>query len=127
MYVDPWIIVFSLLGGVLLVLAAAFFPLRRPYLAMPALILFLVSWYEIRMDRWEKTVTAPIRLDVFVEILLMILCLIFGAWQIALSRKTQGRFRATPSNSAALRNSSSKEGCNRRSKITPSHGLELLT
>ena len=35
------------------------------------------------MDRWEKTVTAPIRLDMFAEIPLMILCLIFGVWQIA--------------------------------------------
>jgi len=39
------------------------------------------------MDRWEKTVTAPIRLDMVAEIPLMILCLIFGAWQIFLCRK----------------------------------------
>jgi hypothetical protein len=38
--------------------------------------------YEIRMDRWEKTVTAPIRLDMFAEIPLLILCLIFGVWQV---------------------------------------------
>jgi len=39
------------------------------------------------MDRWEMTVTAPIRLDMFAEIPLMILCLIFGAWQIFFCRK----------------------------------------
>jgi len=87
MYVEQWIVLLSLLGGGLFLLAAAFFPIRRLYLAMPAVVLFLVSWYEIRMDRWEKTVTAPIRLDLFAEFPLMILCLIFGAWQIVLSRK----------------------------------------
>jgi len=40
---------------------------------------FCFSWvYEIRMDRWEKMVRAPIRLDMFVEIPLMILFLMFG-------------------------------------------------
>ncbi len=39
------------------------------------------------MDRWEKTVTAPIRLDMFAEIPLMIVCLIVGAWQIFFCRK----------------------------------------
>jgi len=39
------------------------------------------------MDRWEKTVTAPIRLDIFVEIPLMILFLIFGTWQMFLCSK----------------------------------------
>ena len=87
MYVEQWIILLSLLGGVLFGLAAAFFPIRRLYLAMPAVVLFLMLVYEIRMDRWEKTVTAPIRIDIFAEIPLMILCLIFGAWQIVLSRK----------------------------------------
>ncbi len=39
------------------------------------------------MDRSEKTVSAAIRLDMFAEIPLMILCLIFGAWQIFFCRK----------------------------------------
>jgi hypothetical protein len=39
------------------------------------------------MDRWEKTVTSPIRLDMFAEIPLMMLCLIFGVWQILSCRK----------------------------------------
>jgi hypothetical protein len=41
------------------------------------------------MDGWEKTVNAPIRLDMLAEIPLMILCLIFGAWQILFSRKNK--------------------------------------
>jgi hypothetical protein len=87
MNVEQWIIWLSLLGGPLFCLAAAFSPIRRLYLAMPAVLLFLIFVYEIRMDRWENTVSAPIRLDMFAEIPMMILCLVFGAWQIVLSRK----------------------------------------
>jgi hypothetical protein len=43
---------------------------------------FFGSWYELYMDRWEKTVTAPIRVGMFLEIPLMIIALIFGAWGI---------------------------------------------
>jgi hypothetical protein len=87
MYVQHWLVVLSLSGGVLFGLAAAFLPSRRLHLAASAVILCLLSWYELRMDRWEKTVTAPIRLDMFAEIPLMIVCLIFGAWQILFCRK----------------------------------------
>ena len=87
MYVEQGIVILSLLGGVLFGLAAVLFPVRRLYLAVSATVLLLLSLYEIRVDRWEKTVTAPIRLDIFAEIPLMILCLIFGVWQILLCRK----------------------------------------
>jgi hypothetical protein len=65
MHMEQWIILLCLLGGVLFSVAAAFSRIRRLYLAMPAVVLFLVLVYEIRMDRWEKMVTAPIRLDIF--------------------------------------------------------------
>jgi hypothetical protein len=87
MYVEHWIVVLSLSGGVLFGLAAVFFPSRRLHLATSAVVLCLLAWYEIRMDQWAKTVTAPIRLDMFAEIPVMILCLIFGACQIYFSRK----------------------------------------
>jgi len=87
MHAEHWIVVLSLGGGILFGLAAALAPSRRMPLAMSTIILFLLSWYEIRMDRWEKTVTAPIRLDMFAEVPLMILCLISGAWQIFSCRK----------------------------------------
>jgi hypothetical protein len=86
-YVEEWIIAISLVGGVLFGLAAALSPVRRLHLAVSAAVLFLVLGYEIRMDRWEKTVRAPIRLDIFVEIPVMILFLIFGIWQIFLCSK----------------------------------------
>jgi hypothetical protein len=86
MYAEHWIVVPSLAGGILFGLAAALAPSRRMPLAISTVILFLLSWYEIRMDRWETTVSAAIRLDLFAEIPLMILCLIFGAWQIFFCR-----------------------------------------
>jgi hypothetical protein len=87
MYVEQCIVVLSLLSGVLFGLAAVLFPARRTHLAVSAAVLLLLFLYEIRMDGWEKTVTAPIRLDLFAEIPLMILCLIFGVWQILSCRK----------------------------------------
>jgi len=90
MYAEHWIVVLSLAGGILFGLAVALAPSRRMPLAISTVILFLLSWYEIRMDRWETTVSAAIRLDLFAEIPLMILCLIFGAWQIFFCRKRKG-------------------------------------
>ena len=63
MYEEQWIVILSLAGGIIFGLAAALAPSRRMPLAISTVILFLLSWYEIRMDRWEKTVTAPIRVD----------------------------------------------------------------
>jgi hypothetical protein len=90
MNLEQWIVWLSLLGGLLFCLAAAFCPIRRINLAMPAVLLFLILVYEIRMDRWEKTVSAPIRLDMFAEIPMMTLCLAFGTWQIVLNRRRKG-------------------------------------
>ncbi len=91
MYVEQWIVVLSLLSGVLFGLAAFLFPVRRLHLAVSAAVLLLLSAYEILMDRWGNTVTAPIRLDMFAEIPLMMLCLVFGVWQILLCRKRKAR------------------------------------
>ena len=90
-YVEEWIIAACLVGGILFGLAAALSPARRLNLAVSAAGLFLVLGYEIRMDRWEKTVRAPIRLDMFVEIPLMILFLLFGAWQLFICSKRKER------------------------------------
>ena len=86
MHVEQLIVVVSLLSGALFSLAAAVLPVRRLPLGLSAGVLFLLACYEIRMDRWEKTVTAPIRLDMFAEIPLIVLCLIIGGWQILVSR-----------------------------------------
>ena len=87
MHVEQWIVVLSVLGAALFGLAAILIPIRRLYLAIPAVALLLILVYEIRMDRWEKTVSAAIRLDMFAEVPLLALCLAFGMWQIVLSCK----------------------------------------
>jgi hypothetical protein len=87
MHVEQWIVVVSILGGVVFGLAAALLPQGRLRLAVPAVVLFVIAGYEIRMDRWEHTVAAPIRLDMVPEIALTILCFTFGIWQILSSRK----------------------------------------
>ena len=71
MNLEQWIIRFLLLGGLVFGFGTFAFSVRRMYLVIPAVLLFLTFVYEIRMDRWEKTVSAPIRLDMFVEIPLM--------------------------------------------------------
>ena len=91
MYVEQLMLTLSLLGGVLFGLAAVISPVRRLQLTVSAVVLLLLSLYEIRMDQWEKTVTAPIRLDMFAELSLMTLCFIFGAWQILVCRKRKAR------------------------------------
>jgi hypothetical protein len=87
MHVEQWIVVVSLLGGVLFGLASALLPMRRLHLALSAGVLLLLECYEIWIDRWEKSVSAAIRLVLFAELPLMILCLAFGMWQIVLCRK----------------------------------------
>jgi hypothetical protein len=59
---------------------AARIPEKRLRLAIPAVLFLAVAVYEIFMLRWEKTVHAPIRLDLIVEIPLMFVLL---AWGIA--------------------------------------------
>ena len=89
MNLEQWIVSFSLLGGLVFGLGTFAFSVRRMYLMIPAVLLFLTFVYEIRMDRWEKTVSAPIRLDMFVEIPFVVLCLAFGTWQIVLEPQAQ--------------------------------------
>jgi hypothetical protein len=91
MHVEQWIVVVSLLSGALFSLAAAVLRVRRRPLALSAGVLFLVACYEIRMDGWEKTVSAPISLDLFAEIPVIVLCLIVGLWQIRFSRNSHVR------------------------------------
>ena len=87
MHIEQWIVVLALLGGVLFGLTAFFSRARRIHLAVSAAVLLLLSSYEIRMDRWEKTVTAPIRLDIFVEIPLIDPVPDIRGWQLVLCRK----------------------------------------
>ena len=87
MHIEQWIVVLALLGGVLFGLAAFFSRARRIHLAVSAAVLLLLFVIRDPHGSMGETVTAPIRLDIFVEIPLIILCLIFGGWQLVLCRK----------------------------------------
>jgi hypothetical protein len=80
MYWEQCIVALSLVGAISLAFAAARLPERRVRLAIPAGLLSLMAVYELCMLRWEKTVHAPIRIDLVVEIPLMF---VLVAWGIA--------------------------------------------
>jgi hypothetical protein len=75
------VVALSALGAIIFAAVAARIPEKRLRLAIPAVLLLAVAVYEIFMLRWEKTVHAPIRLDLIVEIPLMFVLL---AWGIAM-------------------------------------------
>lgn len=45
---------------------------------IPAAGLSLLTIYELAMDHWENSVRAPIRLDLFLEISLMLVFVVWG-------------------------------------------------
>ena len=74
------VVALSALGAITFAAVAVQRPEKRLRLAIPIVLLLLLAIYETLMLRWEKTVHAPIRLDLMVEIPLMFLLL---AWGIA--------------------------------------------
>lgn len=50
---------------------------KRMRLLVPAVALLVLAIYELSMNQWEKSVRAPIRLDLFLEIPLIA---IFIGW-----------------------------------------------
>jgi hypothetical protein len=81
------VVVLSLVGAAVFALSAIRTPRKRWTTAVPALILLLLAIYELRMDRWEKTVSAPIRLDLVVVIPLVGAVLLAGALAMFFQRK----------------------------------------
>jgi hypothetical protein len=66
---ERWIVVVLCLGAaIVFVVRAAQVRGKRRWLLVPAAALLAVAVFEFEMDRWEKTVRAPIRLDRTVEI-----------------------------------------------------------
>jgi exosortase/archaeosortase len=88
MHWQQWILALSLVGGMVFAIRAIYSRHKRVWLAIPAGILLFLAGYEYVLDQWEKTVTAPIRLDMLVEIPLMIACLAWGTVSIVLAMKT---------------------------------------
>ena len=78
MYWQDVVLAGSAMGGSVLAILALILPGRRLARALPAVILLLLAMYERHMSAWEKTVHAPIRVDMFLEIPLMFGCLAWG-------------------------------------------------
>ena len=89
MYLEQWVLASSFLGGTVFGVLAGFFPEKRLRMVLPSVLLFVVAFYEFRMDRWERTVHAPIRLDMIFELPLMITCLVWGVLTIVLPTKNR--------------------------------------
>jgi hypothetical protein len=81
------VVALSALGAIIFAAVAARIPEKRLRLAIPAALLLVVAVYEIFMLRWEKTVHAPIRLDLVVEIPLMFVLLAWGIAVLIFSRR----------------------------------------
>jgi len=80
MYPQEAVILVSIFGALgFLVYGRASGGLRR--LILPALLLGGVAVYETYMFYvWEKKVIAPIRIDLFIEIVVVATALVYGLW-----------------------------------------------
>jgi hypothetical protein len=96
MHPQQALVVLSLVGTIVFALSAIRIPQKRWTTALPALILLLLAIYELRMDRWEKTVSAPIRFDLFVEIQIVGAVLLVGALAMFFQRKGQSGAQLNP-------------------------------
>jgi hypothetical protein len=85
MSIQRLLLVLCITSGILLVARAIFVRKNRWHLLIPGVALWLLAAYEYRMDQWEKTVSAPIRLDMMVQIPVVLGFVIWGALAIALS------------------------------------------
>jgi hypothetical protein len=85
MHWKQWTIALSLAGALVFSLRAVLVRGKRWQVAISAAVLFLLAGYELVASHWEKTVSAPIRLDMFLEVPLMITCLVWGAIAVVLS------------------------------------------
>jgi hypothetical protein len=90
MNLERVIVVLCMGVAVALMVRAAMVRGRRWRLLVPAAALVLLAVYELGMDRWEKTVRAPIRLDLMVEIPLVGVFVIWGVLALVFSRKKSG-------------------------------------
>ena len=64
-------------------------PNKRWQVIVAAVALSLLAIYELAMDHWEKTVRAPIRLDLFLEIPLIVVFVLWGIGACLLRSKKE--------------------------------------
>jgi hypothetical protein len=83
------VVALSAFGAIFFAAIAVRLPEKRLRLVIPIILLVLLVIHESLMIRWEKTVHAPIRLDLVVEIPLLFLLLAWGIAALILPRRTR--------------------------------------
>jgi hypothetical protein len=87
MSLEQVIVVLCVGVAIVLMVRAAMVRGKRWRLLVPAVALVMLAVYELGMDRWEKTVRAPIRLDLMAEIPLVGVFVIWGVLALVFSGK----------------------------------------
>jgi hypothetical protein len=64
-------------------------PNKRSRVIIPAVALSLLAIYELAMDHWEKTVRAAIRVDLLLEIPLIVVFVLWGIGACLLRSKKE--------------------------------------
>jgi 4-amino-4-deoxy-L-arabinose transferase-like glycosyltransferase len=82
------VVVLCSFGAILFVFCAVRLRQKRLRLAIPASLLGLLAVYELYMIHWERTVVAPIRIDLFLEIPLMLIAWTWGVLALILSSRS---------------------------------------
>ncbi|PYX08057.1 MAG: hypothetical protein DMG88_12215 [Acidobacteria bacterium] len=89
MNLEQQIVVACVGCALVLGIRAILLPNKRWRLIIPAAALSLLAIYELAMDHWEKTVRAAIRLDMFLEIPLIAVFILWGVVALVYSRSTE--------------------------------------
>jgi hypothetical protein len=113
---ERWIVVLCLGAAIVFVVRAAQVRGGRRWLLVPAAALLVVAVSEFGMDRWEKTVRAPIRLDRMVEIPVAGVFAIWGVLAVVFSGEKKNEKPDTGSSRALNRRAGVGRGvpCPRR-------------
>lgn len=82
-----WIVLLCASGAIFFAFWAVRLRGRRIRVIIPASLLGLLSVYELYMIHWEKTVVAPIRIDLFLEIPLAVILWVWGLIAVFMSRE----------------------------------------
>jgi Prokaryotic dksA/traR C4-type zinc finger len=87
MDIEHIVLAICLGSALVLAMCAIGFSAKRVRIIIPAAGLLVLGLYELAMDRWEKTVRAPIRLDLFLEIPVTVVFIVWGGLIVVYSRR----------------------------------------
>ncbi|PYX60802.1 MAG: hypothetical protein DMG73_05460 [Acidobacteria bacterium] len=78
MFLEQQLVVLCIIGALVFGIRAVLLSSKRMRLLVPAVALLVLAIYELSMNQWEKSVRAPIRLDLFLEIPLIAIFIVWG-------------------------------------------------